>query len=517
MLSVEQQIEQLLKPRTLPVEFNVTGGTGVDKFRHAINVSGLLEKYNTAIRSVTKTQLTTELMKLAGDKTLSHIIHSAEMWVDYNENDFARMNKEFNPVLMNDWDKIWNSGDYETLESALDLFFGGPLDIKQSLNGVIVDLLNKWSSEPVAYYFDEYTNRTRIGVYLQSAIANIDTYNRVSDEFLKDYFARKGVGFIKVTGPALKEDGFNGKAELNRYINSQVDMVLEQPNTKNGFVILSPNWSYSARSMTEGRLDVALGLRNSENKQDDDRVMSPCTKTIDGNRKLIGLKIKAGFNHTTTDWSKKQSDYIRELYTEQKKENHETDPLGPWIRGVNIFRRITEAGNAQMITESNIKDILTDSERSYRDCINSISHTDPNFWNPAIIDILSKLNINKGKTKTSKLIEKIKKRIQNNTTPVKPCSKTSKTQEQETKELIVYIMESLVGIIGIIKGVGATNELYTVRECVEQISLNKTYTQAFEKTLGISPVEYIELLNTNSMPESSMNHLLQGYIEEMSK
>lgn len=517
MLLVEQQIQQLLKPRTSPVEMNVTGGTGVEKFRHAINASGILEKYNPAIRNVTKTQLTTELMKLAGDKTLSHIIHSAKMWVDYNENDFARMNKEFNPMLMNDWDKIWNSGDYETLDSALDLFFGGPLDIKQSLNGVIVDLLNKWSSEPVAYYFDEYTNRTRIGVYLQSAIANIDTYNRVSDEFLKDYFARKGFGFIKVSGPALKEDGFKGKAELNRYINSQVDMVLEQSHTENGFVILSPGWVYSARSMTEGRLDVALGLRNGENIQDDDRIMSAVRRTIDGNKKLVGLKIKAEFNHSTTDWSKQQSDYIRKLYTEQKQENHETDPLGPWIRGINIFRRITEAGNAQLVTESNIKDILTDSERAYRDCINSISHTDTNFWNSEILAILSKLNINKGKTKTSKLIENAKKRIQSNNKPAKSGSTSAKTQEQETKELIVYIMESLVGIIGIIKGIGATNGLYTVRDCVERISLNKTYTQAFEKTLGISPVEYIELLNTNSMPESSMNHLLQGYIEEMSK
>jgi hypothetical protein len=418
---------------------------------------------------------------------------------------------------MNDWDKIWNSGDYETLDSALDLFFGGPLDIKQSLNGVIVDLLNKWSSEPVAYYFDEYTNRTRIGVYLQSAIANIDTYNRVSDEFLKDYFARKGFGFIKVSGPALKEDGFKGKAELNRYINSQVDMVLEQSHTENGFVILSPGWVYSARSMTEGRLDAALGLRNGENIQDDDRVMSACANTIDGNKKLVGLKIKARFNQSTVDWSKQQSDYIRELYTEQKQENHETDPLGPWIRGINIFRRITEAGNAQLVTESNIKDILTDSERAYRDCINSISHTDTNFWNSEILAILSKLNINKGKTKTSKLIENAKKRIQSNTKPAKSGSNPAKTQEQETKELIVYIMESLIGIIGIIKGIGASKELYTVRGCVEQIGLNKTYSQSFEKTLGISPAEYIELLDTKAMPESSMNHLLQGYIEEMSK
>jgi hypothetical protein len=517
MLSVEEQIQQLLKPRTLPVEMNVTGGTGVEKFRHAINASGIIEKYDPAIRSVTKTQLTTELMKLAGDKTLGHIIHSANMWVDYNENDFARMNKQFNPILMNDFDKVWNSLDYDSLESLLDLFFGGPLDLLQALNGVTVELLEKWKNEPVGYVADDYTNRTRIGVYLQSGIADKIIYNRVSDEFLKDYLANKGFGLIKMTADALKEDGFSGKAELNKYVNSQVDMVLEQPHTENGFVVLSPVWGYSARSMTEGRLDVALGLRNSVNIQDDDRVMSGCATTIDGLRKLVGLKIKAGFTHTTTDWSRQQSDYIRELYTEQKQENHETDPLGPWIRGANIFRRITEAGNAQLVTESNIKDILTDSERAYRECINSISHTDTNFWKPEILDILSKLNINKGKTKTSKLIEKIKKRIQNNTKPAKTGSKTAKTQEQETKELIVYIMESLVGIIGIIKGVGATNKLYTVRDCVEQIGLDKTYSQAFEKTLGILPAEYIELLDTKAMPESSMNHLLQGYIEEMSK
>lgn len=517
MLSVEQRIQQLLKPRTLPVEMNVTGGTGVEKFRHAINASGMIEKYNPAIRSVTKTQLTTELMKLAGDQTLGHIIHSANMWVDYNENDFARMNKEFNPILMNDFDKAWNSLDYESLESLLDLFFGGPLDLLQALNGVTVELLEKWKNEPVGYVADDYTNRTRIGVYLQSAIANITTYNRVSDEFLKDYFANKGFGFIKVSGPALQEDGFKGKQDLNKYINSQVDMVLEQSHTENGFVILSPGWSYSARSMTEGRLDVALGLRNSVNTQDDDRVMSPCGKTIDGKKKLVGLKMKAGFTHTTTDWSRQQTEYIRQLYTEQKQEDPNTDPLGQWIRGVNIFRRITEAGSAQLVTDTDIKDILTDSERAYRECINSISHTNTNFWKPEILAILSKLNINKGKTKTSKLIEKIKKRIQNNTKPAKAGSKTAKTQEQETKELIVYIMESLVGIIGIIKGVGATNKLYTVRDCVEQIGLDQSYSQAFEKTLGISTAEYIQLLDTNAMPESSMNHLLQGYIEDMSK
>ena len=515
MLSVKKQIEQLLTPRTLPVEWNITGGTGVEKFRHAVNASGLLEKYNPAIRSVTKTQLTTELLKLSGDKTLGHIIHSSNMWVDYNENDFARINKEFNPILMNDFDKMWNSGDYDSLESCLDLFFGGPLDIKQALNGVIVDLLEKFQNDPIAYIAEEYTNRTRIGVYLQSAISNVKTYNRVCDEFLKDYFSRKRMGLIKITGPALKEDGFRGKSELNKYINSQVDMILEQPNTENGFVILSPGWSYSARSMTEGRLDVGLGLRNSVNPQDDDRVMSPQGLTIDGKKKLVGLKIKAGFTRTTSDWSKQQTDYIKELYTEQKQENHETDPLGQWIRGANIFRRITEAGSAQLITDTDIKDILTDSERSYRDCINSISHTDQKFWTPAILSILSKLNSSKGTTKTIKLIEKIKKRIQNNTKPPKPGSKAVKTQEQETKELIVYIMESLVGIIGIIKGVGASKKLYTVRECVEEISLSSTYSNAFKKTLGITPEEYIEVLDTGSMPESSMNHLLQGYIGEI--
>lgn len=517
MLSVEQRIQELLKPRTLPVEMNVTGGTGVEKFRHAINASGILEKYNPAIRSVTKTQLTTELMKLQGDPTLQHIIHSANMYVDYNENDFARMNKEFNPILMNDFDKVWNSLDYDSLASLLDLFFSGPLDLLQTLNGTIVDLLEKWKDEPVGYVADDYTNRTRIGVYLQSAIANISTYNRVSDEFLKDYFANKGFGFIKVSGPALQEDGFKGKQDLNRYINSQVNMVLEQPHTENGYVILSPGWSYSARSMTEGRLDISLGLRNSVNTQDDDRRMSPCARTIDGKKKLVGLKLQAGFTQTTTDWSRQQTEYIRQLYTEQKQEDPNTDPLGPWIRGANIFRRITEAGSAQLVTETDIKDILSDSERAYRECINSISHTDTNFWNPNILDILSRLNISKGKSKTFKLIENVKKRIQNNTKPAKPGSKTAKTQEQETKELIVYIMESLVGIIGIIKGVGASSNYFTVRECVEQIGIDSKLKEAFVKTLGITPDEYTEILDTGAMPESSMNHLLQGYIEDMKK
>ena len=517
MLSIEQRIQQLLNPRTLPPELNITGGTGVAKFIQAINASGAIEKYQPAIRKVTKTQLTSELMKLQGDPTLQHIIHKVPCFVEYNENDFKLMNKEFGPLLMNDWDKLWNSYDYDSLESALDLFFGGPCDLKQMLNASIVDLLNKFSNEPIGYVTNDYTNRTRIGIYLQTSLEKTETYNRVIDELLRPYLSRKGYGLITVHSQALKEDGFpGGKAELNRYINSQVDMVLEQPNTENGFVIVSPGWAYSGRSMTEGRLDVGLKLRNGENSQDSDRPMSFCAKTIDDKKKLCALQVSASFTEQTQDWTKEIGDCVRDLYTEQKQQDPNSDPLGPWIRGANIFRRMAQTGAPLLINDKQIKNILTDSERAFRDCVESISHTDVKFWNSNILDILAKLNISKGKTKTKKLIETIKKRVTigSKTSKAKPTAQT-KTQQQEIRDLLIYIMEALVGIIGIMKGVAAEYKLFTVRELVEHVALDPTFSQAFEKNLGITPEEYLTILDTNAIPESSLNHLLQGYIEEI--
>ena len=516
MLSIEQRIQQLLNPRTLPPELNVTGGTGVAKFIQAINASGAIEKYQPAIRKVTKTQLTSELMKLQGDPTLQHIIHKVPVFVEYNENDFKLMNKEFSPLLMNDWDKQWNSFDYDTLESALDLFHGGPCDLLQLFNASIVDLLNKFSKDPIGYIANEYTNRTRFGEYLQTAIADKNTYNRYCDEFLIPYYANKGMGLIKVHADALNDYGFSGKSDLNRYINSQVDMVLKQPNTDNGFVIVSPGWAYSGRSMTEGRLDVGLKLRNGKNSQDGDRPMSFCAMTIDGKKKLCAPQVSASFTEQTQDWTKEIGDCVRDLYTEQKQQDPNSDPLGPWIRGANIFRRMAQTGAPLLITDKQIKNILTDSERAFRDCVESISHTDVRFWNSSILDILAKLNISKGKTKTKKLIETIKKRviIGSKTPKAKPTAQT-KTQQQEIRDLLIYIMEALVGIIGIMKGVAAEYKLFTVRELVEHVAINPTFSQAFENNLGITPEEYLTILDTNAIPESSLNHLLQGYIEEI--
>ena len=518
MLSIEERIQALLPPRTLPVELNATGGTGIEKLIHGIRASGIIETHNPVIRHATRTQISTELRKLAGDHTLSRFIHKSNSFVEYNEHDFKIIEKDVGPLLMNDWDKCWNSLDFDSLESALDLWFkpNSRLFIIDHLNNVIRDLLNKFENDPVGYLAEDYTNRTRIGIHLQTSIDNTINYNRICDEFLKDYLASKGFGLIKLNAQALREDGFISKAEINKYVNSQVDMVLEQPNTENGFVTLSPGWNYAARSMTEGRLDARLGLRNGSNPQDDDRIMSLCAKTIDGKKKLTGLNINASFTDKSTDWTRQMTDNIRDLYAEQKKEDPDADPLGPWIRGINMFKMPLYAGTTELVTDDGIKGILNDSDRAYRDCINSLSLTDKKFWNSNILDILSKVKISKGSSRVKTLINQVKKRVSKNKKPRNKRTLT-KTQEQNMKELITYIMESLIGMIGIMRGLGATNNLFTVREVVEQVKSQSEFRETFVNTLGISADEYIQLLDTDCMPESSMNHLLQGFIEEMSK
>lgn len=76
-------------------------------------------------------------------------------------------------------------------------------------------------------------------------------------------------------------------------------------------------------------------------------------------------------------------------------------------------------------------------------------------------------------------------------------------------------MEALVGIVGVMKGVAAEYQLFTVRELVEYVAADHNLSQAFEKNLGITPEEYLTILDTEEIPESSLNHLLQGYIEEI--
>jgi len=78
-------------------------------------------------------------------------------------------------------------------------------------------------------------------------------------------------------------------------------------------------------------------------------------------------------------------------------------------------------------------------------------------------------------------------------------------------------METLIGMIGVMRGFASSKDLFTVREVLEKVKRDKNLRETFLDMIGISPDEYIQLLETDSMPESSMNHLLQGYVEDMSK
>ena len=516
MLSIENQIQSLFSPRVNPPILSVTSGTKIDKFVHGFNMTGLHGKYNIAVRRDYKTQLTTEKMKLAGDPSMQHFIHKVPMFVDYDDNDFALMGKTIPPSLMQDLDKTWNSFDYVSLESLLDLFFlpTSPMYLKDVLNGVISDVVHKYRNETISYELNDYYKRERIGVWLQTPVVSVDTYNRVCDEFLIPYLANKGFGFLRVHADAAEKDGLAGKANLNKYFESNFDILDNPAKYPNGIVAMSPQWGFASRSMTESRLDVSLNLRNSVNSQDDDRVMSGGI-TLDGKAKLLGLNVNASFRKQTQDWTSQQTEHIRNLFNEQLKEDPKTPQIGPWLRGVNIYQRI--AGSIpQLMSEQALGDELTDSEKAFRDMIN-VDLTNKHIWGRT--DILLKLHITKGNNKIESLIDKIKKRVPGSKNST-PQSKQDKTDERNVEEFYVQILKSLFGFLVRMKGFAAESNFVTVRDTLEAISLEPALNKSMIKDLGISAEEYIILLGDDEnrgLPESTMNHLLNSMNAEVTQ
>jgi hypothetical protein len=479
-------------------------------------MTGLHGKYNIAVRRDYKTQLTTEKMKLNGDPSMQHFIHKVPMFVDYDENDFFLMGKTIPPNLMQDLDKTWNSLDYVSLESLLDLFFlpTSPMYLKDALNGAICDVVKKYKNEQVGYVLNDFYKRERFGTWLQTPVESVDIYNRVCKEFLVDYFNSRGFGFLHVHSRALKEDGFSGKSDLNKYFQSNFDILDNPTKYPNGIVAMSPPWGFASRSMTESRLDISLNLRNSVNSQDDDRVMSG-GNTLDDKAKLLGLVINAGFRKQTQDWSSQQTEHIRNLYNEQLKEDPKTPQIGPWLRGVNIYQRI--AGSIpQLMSEQALGDELTDSEKAFRDMI-KVDLTNKHVWGRT--DILLKLRIVKGDKKIESLIDKIQKRVPSSKNIVSK-SKQDKTDEKKIEEFYVQILKSLFGFLVRMKGFAAECNFVTVRDTLEAVSLNSKLNKTMIKDLGISAEEYIILLGDDEnrgLPESTMNHLLNSMNAEASQ
>ena len=511
MLSPKQRLQALLKPRTNPPVMSVTTGTGVDKFVHALNSTGLHGTYDIRVRRQWHTQLSTESLKLSGEPSVQRFLHSVRMFADWNKDDFAILGKELSPNLMNDTDKIWMSMDRDSITSQLDLFFdpNSSLYLIDVLNGAITDVVNKYKKEPVGYKLEDYNNRNRIGVWLQLPVSDTVTVNRLETEILRDYFKSRGFGLMVVHADELKEAGFNGKSDLNNFINSRFDVLDNSEFYPNGIVAIHPQWGYAARSMTESRLDVALNLRNSVNTQDDDRVMSN-GKTLDGKEKLIGLKIEAGFKRNSADWAYRQSEYLRDLFNQQRNEDKETTPLGSWLRGVNIIKRLPGT-MPQLVTERELGNDISDSDRVFRDAISRVN-LNSTLW--TMTDILSKLHIVRGNNKISKIIDKVKKRVnnggsKNNNPPL------TKSEEQKVKELYVQILQSLIGFTVRIKGYAATREFTSIEQTLQDIKNSKEFNQQMKKTLGISADEYIELLQVeDGLPVNDMNFMFNAMVAE---
>jgi hypothetical protein len=339
---------------------------------------------------------------------------------------------------------------------------------------------------------------------------------------VEPYFHKKGFGVVPLNAGALKDEGYNkGKSELDAYINNQIRSVDDEKLYPNGLVVLAPAWGYAARSMTTTYFDVSLNLKNTLNPQDADRNMTGKNKgekcTLDGKEKLCGLTINSSFvEKPNIDYCEYQRQVIRELQAEQMKADPHHDPLGIWIRGINIFRRLPGAGYPTLTPDNEIKDILQDSDRVYRNCMDGLSHTNKKFWNNKILKILEKLIISRSTQSYKKLFEKVKKKLQKSSTKKIKNKKTADTID-EMKTMIAYIMKVLIGSIGLMKGIAVKEKVFTVRECLEHISEHNEYALAFKKNVGITPEEYITLLNTDGLPESNMNYLLQGFIQELHK
>jgi hypothetical protein len=493
---------------------SVTTGTGIDKFVHALNATGVHGKYNIAVRRQWHTQLGTELLKLSGEHSVQRFLHSVRMFADWNEDDFAILGKELSPNLMNDTDKIWMSMDRDSITSQLDLFFdpSSSLYLLDVLNGAITDVVNKYKKEPVGYKLEDYNDRKRIGVWLQLPVSDTNTVNRLETEILRDYFKSRGFGLMVVHAEELREQGFDGKSQLNKFINSHFDVLDNSEFYPNGIVAVHPQWGYAARSMTESRLDVALNLRNSVNTQDDDRVMS-FGKTLDGKKKIIGLKIEAGFKRNSADWEYRQSEYLRDLFNQQRNEDKETTPMGPWLRGVNVIKRLPGTMPV-LVTESELGNNVTNSERVFRDATSRIDLTSDLWTDDKFISILSKLHIVRGNKKLSGVVDKVKKRVKDDTVK-KPSKPVTKSEEQKIREVYVQILQTLIGYTVRLKGYAATRNFTSIEQTLQDITNSVEYQEQVINDIGISANEYIELLQVkDGLPINDMNFMLNAMITE---
>jgi predicted DNA-binding protein YlxM (UPF0122 family) len=123
------------------------------------------------------------------------------------------------------------------------------------------------------------------------------------------------------------------------------------------------------------------------------------------------------------------------------------------LRGVNIIKRLPGT-MPQLVTERELGNDISDSDRVFRDAISRVN-LNSTLW--TMTDILSKLHIVRGNNKISKIIDKVKKRVnnggsKNNNPPL------TKSEEQKVKELYVQILQSLIGFTVRIKGYAATRE-----------------------------------------------------------
>ena len=310
----------------------------------------------------------------------------------------------------------------------------------------------------------------------------------------------------------MREQGFDGKSQLNKFINSHFDVLDNSEFYPNGIVAVHPQWGYAARSMTESRLDVALNLRNSVNTQDDDRVMS-FGKTLDGKKKIIGLKIEAGFKRNSADWEYRQSEYLRDLFNQQRNEDKETTPMGPWLRGVNVIKRLPGTMPV-LVTESELGNNVTNSERVFRDATSRIDLTSDLWTDDKFISILSKLHIVRGNKKLSGVVDKVKKRVKDDTVK-KPSKPVTKSEEQKIREVYVQILQTLIGYTVRLKGYAATRNFTSIEQTLQDITNSVEYQEQVINDIGISANEYIELLQVkDGLPINDMNFMLNAMITE---
>jgi hypothetical protein len=236
-------------------------------------------------------------------------------------------------------------------------------------------------------------------------------------------------------------------------------------------------------------------------------------KTLDGKKKIIGLKIEAGFKRNSADWEYRQSEYLRDLFNQQRNEDKETTPMGPWLRGVNVIKRLPGTMPV-LVTESELGNNVTNSERVFRDATSRIDLTSDLWTDDKFISILSKLHIVRGNKKLSGVVDKVKKRVKDDTVK-KPSKPVTKSEEQKIREVYVQILQTLIGYTVRLKGYAATRNFTSIEQTLQDITNSVEYQEQVINDIGISANEYIELLQVkDGLPINDMNFMLNAMITE---